>query len=317
MINIYEECREYNRIGISGHIKPDGDCIGAVLALYLYLNKRLPNAEIIAFSEEPASCFAYIRGIERFNTNFEVKEAPELMIALDTVSDRLGGAEKYFQTARKTINIDHHISNASGCGDVNYVDAEASSTSELIYRLIEPDYIDREIAEALYLGIVHDTGVFRYSNTSPETLTAAAHLITYGFDFSELIDKTFYEKTYIQNLALGRVLLESRLFLDGKLIVGYMDEKTMTQMGLTTKDFDGIINQLRITEGVECAAFIYQMNAVTCKVSLRSKGLVDVSAVAVTYGGGGHRRASGFYVKEDSERLIERLVAQVCESLKA
>ena len=106
---------------------------------------------------------------------------------------------------------------------MNYVDPNASSASELVYDLMEENLMDATIAKAIYMGIAHDTGVFQYSNTTPQTLRTAAKLISYGFDFSRLIDETFYEKTYVQNQILGRALLESILFMDGRCIVSAID----------------------------------------------------------------------------------------------
>ena len=314
MIDIVAECRDAKTIGICGHIKPDGDCIGDTLALSLYLKKRLPEAEITVFSDEIAPCFDCVEGIKNFNYAFD-KPQPEVFIVVDTMDNRTGSGEKYFKNAPKTINIDHHISNADGCAMVNYVVPTASSASELVYRLIDPAYLDKEMAEAIYLGIAHDTGIFKYSNTSPETLMIVAKLIQYGFDFPTLLDKTYYEKTYLQNLVLGRIILESRLHFDGKVISGSIDLKTMTEMGITGKDFDGVINQLRITEGVDCAIFMYQINAVTYKVSLRSKKIVDVSKVAESFGGGGHVRAAGFYCKGEPDEILARILTLVEEYL--
>lgn len=314
MIDIVKECEGAKVIGITGHIKPDGDCLGATLALSRYLRKRLPDAQITLYLDKPTPNFDIVPGVEEINSVFNGPDC-DVFIVVDTVNGRLGGADKYFETAKKTINIDHHISNADGCGDVNYVDPMASSASELIYRLVERDWMDEEIATCIYLGIVHDTGVFKYSCTSSETLKVVADLVTFGFDFPKLIDKTFYEKTYAQNLAIARVVLESSRYLEDQVIFGLMDMKTMTQMGLTTQDFDGVINQLRITEGVECAIFMYQMNAVTYKVSLRSKSKVDVSKVAVSFGGGGHVRASGFYAKGEPQEILEKMLSIIKEDL--
>mgnify|MGYP000831707115 FL=1 len=105
--------------------------------------------------------------------------------------------------------------------------------------------MDAEIAKALYLGIVHDTGVFQYSNTTPDTLRIAAKLLAYGFDFSKLIDETFCEKTYVQNQVLGRALLESVRFMDGRCIFSSIDLKTMEFYKVVPKDLDGIVSQLR------------------------------------------------------------------------
>lgn len=315
MIDIVAECSGAKTIGICGHIKPDGDCIGATLALSLYLKKRLPEAEITVFSDEIAPCFDCVEGIKQFNYAFD-KEQPEVFIIVDTVDNRIGNGEKYFKNAKKTINIDHHISNADGCAMVNYVVPTASSASELIYDLMDKSYMDQEIAEAIYLGIAHDTGIFKYSNTAPKTLRIVADLIEYGFDYPTLLDVTYYEKTYLQNLVLARILLESKLYMDGKVISGFINIKTMTEMGVTGKDFDGVINQLRITQGVDCAIFMYQINAVTYKVSLRSKKIVDVSKVAEHFGGGGHVRAAGFYYKGEPEEILSEILKLVEEDFQ-
>lgn len=307
MIDIVAECSGAKTIGICGHIKPDGDCIGATLALSLYLKKRLPDAEITVFSDEIAPCFDCVEGIRQFNYAFD-KEQPEVFIVVDTTENRTGNGERYFKNAKKTINIDHHISNAEGCAMVNYIVPTASSASELIYDLIDSAYLDKDIAEAIYLGIAHDTGVFKYSCTAPKTLRIVAELIEYGFDFPTLLDKTFYEKTYLQNLILGRILLESQMHLDGKVISGFINIKTMTEMGVSGKEFDGVINQLRITEGTDSAIFMYQINAVTYKVSLRSKHIVDVSKIAEHFGGGGHVRAAGFYCKGEAQDILDEIL---------
>ena len=292
-MNLLEECRGAGRIGISGHIRPDGDCVGSCMGLYLYLKKKLPGAEVRVFLEKPESIYSCISGLNEVDSSFGEQAPFDVFFALDVSGDRLGGAQPYFAGAAKKINIDHHISNAGGCGDVNFVDPAASSTSELICRLIGEEGLDRQIAMALYIGIIHDTGVFRYSNTSPETLRTAALLVSFGFDFSRLIDETFYEKSYLQTQILGRALLESILFMGGKCVLSVIDRKTMEFYGASSYDLDGIVSQLRSIAGVECAIFMYETGVLEYKVSLRSGGVVNVAEIASRFGGGGHARAAG------------------------
>lgn len=315
-MKIYEEVKDAGTIGISGHIRPDGDCIGSVMGLYLYLLKKCPDTRIEVFLEQPGPEFACVNRIEDICTSFQTGiDSFDVFIVLDSTKERTGDAERLFDAAVKKINIDHHISN-SGQGDVNLIDAKASSASELVYRAIDdPAAIDAEIAKTLYLGIVHDTGVFQYSNTSPETLRAAAELIAYGFDFSEIIDRTFYEKTYVQNQILGRALLESIRFMDGKCIVSMVDKKTMQFYHATPHDLEGIVNQLRNTKDVECAIFMYQTDTLEYKVSLRSNGKVDVAAVAMLFGGGGHVRAAGVTMQGTYHDIINNLSAQIEKQL--
>ena len=313
-MKLLEECKQAKRIGISGHIRPDGDCVGSCMGLYLYLKKVRPDADLHIFLEKPADIFSCISSVEEIDSEYGEQERFDVFFALDTASDRLGGAEAYFNSAVKKINIDHHISN-KGCGDVNYVVPTASSTSELIYDLTEKEQLDEEIAKALYIGISHDTGVFQYSNTSPETLRAAAKLISYGFDFSRLIEETFYEKTYLQTQILGRALLESILFMDGKCVVSVIDRKTMDFYGASPQDLEGIVSQLRSIKGVECAIFMYETGVLEYKVSMRSGGLVNVSQIASYFGGGGHVRAAGCTMNGTCHDVINNLSLHIEKQL--
>ena len=317
-MNIYEEVKDAKTIGISGHIRPDGDCVGSCMGLYLYLKKVCPGARIQVMIEKPADIFSCISGVEEISSDFRpVTESFDVYIVLDSEKSRIGEAERFFEQAKKRINIDHHISNAAGSGDVNYVVPQASSTSELVYDVIEDkSAMDVDIAKALYIGIIHDTGVFQYSNTSPKTMKVAADLISYGFDFSELIDKTFYEKTYVQNQILGRALLESFLFMDGRCIVSMIDKKTMAFYNADSNDLEGIVSQLRSTKGVECAIFLYQTDTLEYKVSLRSNGGVDVARVAAFFGGGGHVRAAGVTMQGTFYDIVNNLSLQIEKQLK-
>ena len=301
MFQLLDEIKDAKTVGISGHIRPDGDCVGSVLAVYMYVKKMMPETKVEAFLETPSDIFSCIKDFKEINTSFEKKtgnpdEPFDVFIVLDCEKTRIGAAESLFDAAKKTINIDHHISNAHGCGDVNYIAPEASSTSELVFDVMDESALDEDIAKSIYIGIIHDTGVFQYSNTSPKTLQIAAKLVGFGFDFPALIDSTFYEKTYVQNQILGRALMESILFMDGQCIVSVIDKKTMDFFGATPKDLEGIVSQLRFTKGVECAIFMYEVGTQQFKVSLRSCGKVNVAQVAEFFGGGGHVRAAGCIV---------------------
>jgi len=298
-MDILNELKGSNTIAIAGHIRPDGDCVGSVMAMYLFLRKMMPEARIIPMIEKPAEEFGIISGIENIVSDFNPMAFAgvsdfDIFIGLDcSASERYGEAEKFFNTAGKSIIIDHHITN-EGFGDVSLVVPDASSTCEVLFDVIGEDNLDIEIAKALYIGIIHDTGILQYSNTKPKTMNIVAKLIAFGFDFPKIIDETFYEKTRIQNELLGRCLLESITFMNGKCIAAKVDRKAFDFYGATPHDLDGIVNQLRYTKGVEVAIFMYEIEQGTFKVSMRSKGLVDVAKIAKFYNGGGHVRAAGF-----------------------
>lgn len=313
-MNILQECKNAKRIGISGHIRPDGDCVGSTLALYQYLHKCMPECCVEVFLEKPADIFSEIEGFALINSEFPEREAFDVFFALDCGQERLGGAEKYFVQAKKRINIDHHISN-KGDGDINYIMPQVGSASELIYDLIDKEQLNQEMAMAIYIGMIHDTGVFQYSNTTPETLQKAAHLISFGFDFPRLIEETFYQKTYMQAQIMGRVLMESIRFMDGRCIVGMVDRKVIDFYQVEPKDFDGIVNQLRNIKGVDCAIFMYECGQQEFKVSLRSNEKVDVAKVVSHFGGGGHMRAAGCTLKGTFHDCVNNLSLHIEEQL--
>lgn len=315
MFGLLQECKDANRIGISGHTRPDGDCVGSTMALALYLRKMLPNANVDVLLEQPASVFSCIKDVDTICTDFSEDITYDVFFALDTSKDRLGETEKYFNLAKKTINIDHHISNL-GYGEVNYIVHTASSTSELVYDLMNEESLDEEIAKAVYIGMIHDTGVFQYSNTSPKTLAIASKLISYGFDFSKIIDETFYEKTYIQTQILGRALLESILLLEGRCVVSCVDKRMLDFYKVDSKDLDGIVNQLRMIKGVDCAVFIYQTRAQEYKVSMRSNEKVNVSQIASYFGGGGHLKAAGCTMQGTFHDVINNLAIHIEKQLQ-
>lgn len=307
-----------SKIAIAGHIRPDGDCIGSCTALYQYLiqNKEEFQIDQVDVYLEPfGNEFHMLAGLEEIKHSFEKDEDYDLFISLDCGSlDRLGKALKYYTSAKKTINIDHHISNQS-FGMINYVVVDASSTCEVLFGLMEEEKITKEIATSLYVGIIHDTGVFKHSNTSRKTMNIAGVLLEKGINHSYLIDETFYSRTGTQNQILGRCLMESRMLFDGKIIVSSINRNILELYQGVPTDLDGIIDQLRIVKGVEVAIFIYQLESQEYKVSLRSNGPVNVSQIAVHFGGGGHIKAAGCTmigtVEDITDQISKQIIAQL------
>lgn len=319
-MKLLQECKDATRIGISGHIRPDGDCISSCLAVYGYLKKYMPeNTYVKVYLEKPAAVFGELKGFEEIVTDFPEEECFDVFFIMDCGMERLGDAVGYAQGAKKRINIDHHISN-QGTGDLNYIQAHVGSASELVYDLIMKekgeDALDEELAKILYTGMIHDTGVFQYSNTNQKTMEAGAKLISYGFDFPRLIEETFYQRTYLQTQVLGRALMESIRFMDGNCIVSCMEKKHMDFYGATSQDFDGIVNQLRNIKGVHCAIFMYEIGNLEFKVSMRSDEMVNVAEVAGYFGGGGHMRAAGCTMQGTFHDCVNNLSKYIEEQLK-
>lgn len=281
-------------IAIGGHVRPDGDCVGSCMALYQYLTKVFPEKEIDVFFETMPNQFASLFSKVSYQIGFEkARKTYDLFFTLDCGDkERLGDGAKVFENAKDTICIDHHISNV-GYAALNFIEPQSSSASEVLYELLDDTKIDSDVATALYLGIAHDTGVFKYSCTSKRTMEIAGALIAKGIDINTLLDQTFYHKSYVQNQILGRVLLESILLLNGKVIASCVTQKMMQFYGATTADLDGIVEQLRVTDGVEMAVLVHELEPLVYKVSMRANDKIDVAAIASRFGGGGHVKAAG------------------------
>lgn len=311
MMKLNSELEGAKSVGITGHIRPDGDCVGSTMALFLYIKKNMPDIDVHIYLDTPPEIFGCIKDIDLIENPADTDREFDVFIMADVSKDRTGEAEKLFDKAKKKINIDHHITNP-GCGDVNYIVPEASSAAELVFDVLDKDGIDEEIAKALYIGIIHDTGVFQYSNVSPKTFTVASELITYGFDFPRLIDETFYEKTYLQAQIMGRVLSESILLMGGKISVGHLALREMEFYNATSADMDGIVNQLRLIKGVDVAIFMYQLPDMKYKVSLRSStDNIDVAKVCAYFGGGGHKRAAGVTMEGNFYDVTNNLTREI------
>ncbi|MCI6498451.1 MAG: bifunctional oligoribonuclease/PAP phosphatase NrnA [Lachnospiraceae bacterium] len=301
-------------VAVSGHIRPDGDCIGSCLGVYNYIKNNYPSVDVDVYLQSFSDKFNFIRYSDEVKHE-KTDKIYDLFIMLDSSSlDRLGEFTDMFNNAKETICIDHHISNEKYAME-NIVFPKASSTCEVLYGLMDEDRIDNHIAEALYMGIVHDSGAFKYSNTSAETMNIAGKLMKKGIPFTSIIDNTFYTKTYVQNQILGRALLESVLFFDEKCIFSVVTQKEMDFYNISYKDLDGIVEQLRITKGVECAIFMYETGEMEFKVSMRSNEIVDVSAIAIYFGGGGHIRAAGFNMKGTLYDVINNISEQLAKQL--
>lgn len=314
MEGLFEKLASAKTIAIAGHIRPDGDCIGSCLAMYNYLMENYnENQEkvIDVFLEQIPDEFLFLKGAKQVKKIPEEPMVYDVFLSLDCGSpDRLGVVEPWLHTAKTSICIDHHISNTK-FANINHVVANASSTCEVLYMEMEQENISLEVAECLYVGIVHDTGVFKHSNTSKQTMIIAAELLEKGVSSSKMIDETFYQKTYVQNQILGRCLLESILVLDGKVIFSVVSRKIQELYGTVPSDLSGVIDQLRITKGVEVAILLREESFREYKVSLRSNGIVNVSEIAVGFGGGGHIKAAGCTMQGSVHDVVNNLTKHI------
>lgn len=316
-----EKIEAADTIAILGHIRPDGDCVGSCLGLYNYIVDNYADKRAVVYLQDIPHKFCFLRGADK------IRHVPEgisgsgtdsvfdLAISLDCGdTDRHGEFAPIFAKARDTICLDHHRSN-QGFGSYYYCDADASSTCEILYRHLAPDKISAACAEAVYLGIVHDTGVFKYPSTTETTMRIAGKMISKGARSQYIIDETFYKVSINQNRLTGRALLDAKLHLDGRVISSCVTREMFDSFHASKEDTDGIIDKMRVTEGVEVAVFVYQLADNVFKYSLRSVSCVDVSRIAVCFGGGGHIRAAGFEAEGSYTENLGRILAMIEEQL--
>ena len=303
--------RAAGKILILGHVHPDGDCVGSCLGLWNYLKKIRPEAEVQVRLENCPAEFAFLPGADRISFDFSEEKAYDLCMCLDAGDAlRLGDAVRYLKSASRSICLDHHVTNKGFC-DINVVEPHASSTSEVLAEYLDPEQMNKDIADCLYLGIIHDTGVFKYDCTSEKTMCLAGRLISLGVDTRQMIDDTFYRKSFVQNRLMGAALLKARLLCGGRMIASFLSAAEFRQYEATPANTEGIVAQLKLTAGTEVAMFLYETAPGLYKISLRSESVVDVSRIAAQYGGGGHVRASGGRFEGDPEEVI----AQVAEAV--
>ncbi len=316
MTNLDEKLWNVKTVGISGHVRPDGDCVGSTLAVYNYIKTYYPNIEVDLYLESIPDVFFFLKNADKICNYAIADKVYDVFFVLDCGDEgRLGENLKYFHSAKHTVCIDHHISNQSFAED-NYIIPDASSTCELVFDLMDSTKITKEIAECIYTGMVHDTGVFQYSSTSAKTMNIAGQMMEKGIDYSKIVDDTFYKKTYNQNRILGQALLDSKLYLDGKCIITYLTRAQMESFGCGPKQLDGIVNQLRVTKGTDVAVFLYENADGTYKVSLRANGDFNVAEIACSFGGGGHVKAAGCTMDGQIENIINRLLDAIKVKLK-
>lgn len=302
---------------IIGHIRPDGDCVGSCLGLYHYLKDNMPWLEVQVCLQKFPAAFKMLPGAEkiRLMEHMDLEQVFDLCISCDASDlQRLGEAAVLLQRARYTICIDHHITN-QGFARQNYIRGGLSSCAEALGQLMDMEKISTDCAECLYLGVVHDTGVFKFSSTTLETMSFAGHLMEKGFDFTAVIDRTYFGRTKAQTLLCGKAMNSMKTADHDRITYTLIALKDMEDCGADTRDLNGIVDQLRIVEGVEAAVFVYEMEPGCYKVSLRSNRQVDVSRIAKKYGGGGHVPAAGFECCMEYESLMETVLKEISAQL--
>ena len=308
-----EEINQANRIGVVGHVRPDGDAIGSMVAIALAA--RAAGKDAVASFGKP-----FILGDEFRFLDHSVLVPPEefptdldLAIVCDTgVLDRVGSVGPAVLSARRLLVIDHHLTPGT-IGDVRVVDPSAAATTQLVFEFLNRLgwMITRPIAEALYAGLVTDTGRFQYSSTSPAVHRMAADLLDAGVEPAP-IGQALYEETAFGYFAVvSRVLGGAQLDKEVGLVWAVLHQQDISDAGVAWEAADQLIDLVRLAREAGVACLLKEVQPGVLKGSLRSRGEVDVARIAEAFGGGGHRNAAGFTSKASVEDTIDRVVGMM------
>lgn len=288
--NVIEEIKIANNIVLAGHISPDGDAVSANFALALAIQKLGKNPVILL--EKYSDTYNYLKGHNFVYNGKQENLNPDLFISLDCGDiERLGNAKEVFERAKKTINIDHHISNNS-FGDLNVVNSNASSTSEVVYEVISQISeveIDKDIATIIYTGIVFDTCGFKHKSTGKRTHQIAGELIEKGVDSSMVHTNIIYTHTLGNTKLLAKTI--QNLTIEDTICISTLTKDEILENG-TYEDIEGISGYLLDIKGINVSVFLYEKEDGMVKVSFRSKQM-NVNEIAQKFNGGGHILASG------------------------
>ena len=307
--------REARDVAIACHVNPDADALGSSLGLAHHLVAGGAQV-VVGFPNEPLELPVWAAALPVGDLVVPVDAfptAPAVMVTCDCAAfDRLGVLGAAADAAAELIWIDHHRSN-DGRGTIRLVDPDASSTCEVVARLLDAigGDISDESAICLYAGLVTDTGRFQYEAASPDTLRLAARLREHPFDHARL-SQVLYENNRAAYLdVLGVAMERAELDPVADLVWTYVLWSDLERVGAEPSDVDDLLDVLRATRDADTAAFVKQQRDGRFKVSVRSRGARDLSAVAAAFGGGGHRLAAGYTSEFGPAETIRRLRAAV------
>ncbi len=297
------------RIVLACHVNPDGDAIGSMLGFGLGLEALGKEVTYLSADGVPET-LAFLPGIEKIQTHTDRRDFG-LGVGLDAGDlKRLGESAEVVLSAPLVMDIDHHVTGGQ-FGQVRLLDATSASTAELVYDLLLALGVEitPEIAQCLLCGVLTDTGSFRFSNTKPRTMAVGGALIAAGASPTVIYESVYENASFGAQKLLGRAMDRMARSTDGKLVWSWVIQSDFTEFDATDKDTDGIATALRAVRGAEVALFLRQMPSGKLRVSLRAQEPWDVAAVAASFGGGGHKLASGCSLDGPPEAAIEALLS--------
>jgi phosphoesterase RecJ-like protein len=319
---VIEALRHARRVLITMHRGPDGDALGSALALACALRELGREVTVYNPDELPYN-FRFLRGADQVARSVPAEAAFDVSIATDAGAfERLGPEVPPPPRRGVLINLDHHVT-TEPFGDINYVDPQAASVGILAYKIIRGlgHAVSRDAAECIYASILADTGCFRYSSTDPECMRIAAELIEAGVEPWEMTVRVYEQQPLARMKLLADVL--GTLEVHGKLATITITNAMVAKTGSETDLTDGFINYARSVDGIEVAASFREPPAAAdgggpsaWRISFRSRGRVNVAAIAQKFGGGGHHNAAGCSIEGDEQVVRARIADEIEQALR-
>src|ERR671937_864400 len=292
--------RDGERFLLTTHENPDGDALGSLLAMKLALDVFGKDTYMYLYGNTPLPGEYAFMPLEELRRELPPDAGERVLVALDCANEsRLGPDAEVLQVTPYVVDIDHHHDNTR-FGDINLIVPEASSTGEVVRDILRELGIPLtpEVAEALYIALVTDTGRFQYTNTTPKALRLAAELVEAGADVHRVFQGVYESVQFAKLKLLARALDRAQVYEGGRIVISYLLRTDFAEVGAAEPYSEGIIDYLRAVEGADMAALIREpprSEGPARRISLRaSDDNLDVSAIARLSGGGGHRQAAGF-----------------------
>ncbi len=307
--------KENDRFVILSHTNPDGDTVSSALGLSLLLLKMGKKVDAVVCDKEIPEYLRFIAGSERFVTDYTPDDG-EFVVSVDVASPAMLGANREKFENRTDLRIDHHGVSTPFAKE-NFVRAEASSCAEILAELAKKSgYLDKEIAEIFLVGILTDSGSFRYGATSGKTHRMAAALLDAGADNAKVCASIFENKPVNEMRASSFGICRMQLFREGSVALSIIRRRDMEENGLKEEDFSELVSLLRTMKGVKLAIFLRETGDNEYKLSLRSEEDVDSAVICKHFGGGGHRCAAGATVfTDDPEKIAAEVIGLAGDNL--
>jgi phosphoesterase RecJ-like protein len=315
LARIVEEIHRRRRFVISSHVRPDGDAIGSQLAM-AYALRHLGKEVRLVDGDKPPTPLLVFPGVDQIEVAKEIDDPGDAVIVMecgDFARTGVKGFERGF-----VINIDHHPGN-SMYGALNWFDLSASACGEMVFDLVKALGVPltKEIAVHVYVAILTDTGSFHYSNITPKTFEIARQCVEAGVD-PPAVARSIFDSNNLGRLKLfGAVLSKMELDPTGRVATVYVDQQMAAECGGTYEDTEGLINLPLTVKGIQAVVFFKENGPDDWRISMRSKGDIDINAVAKLFGGGGHKNASGCSARgrfEDLKIDFRKLISQQIDS---